>query len=105
MDFDKNKLNDPNHFSEKDFNWLGNIEQKSLKKFIDEPFDLLIGYFHKNNIYLETTVLQSNATFKVGFSNVNQKLYDIEISEIPSNINSFLSELKKYLILLKKIKN
>ena len=93
------------HFSEKDFSWKGNINQLNFKSFIDEPFDLLIGYFIKKNLYLENAVLHSNATFKVGISKVNQKLYDIEIAEVPIKTDKFFLELKKYLIILKKIKN
>jgi hypothetical protein len=93
------------HFSEIDFSWNGNISQPNFKNFIDEPFDLLIGYFNKKNWYLENAVLRSNATFKVGISKVNQQLYDIEIAEVPIKTDTFLSELKKYLKILKKIKN
>ena len=62
-------------------------------------------YFNKNNLYLENAVLHSNAKFKVGFAKVNQNLYDLEIAEYPTKVESFLSELKKYLIVLKKLKN
>ena len=93
------------HFSEKDFGWNGNINQPNFKSFIEEPFDLLIGYFSKKNLYLENAVLHSKATFKVGISKVNQQLYDIEIAEVPIKTDKFLLELKKYLKILKKIKN
>ncbi|PQJ81362.1 DUF6913 domain-containing protein [Polaribacter glomeratus] len=93
------------HFSEKDFNWQGNIFKPSFKSFIDEPFDLLIGYFNKNNLYLESAVLESNALFKVGISDVNQELYDIEIAETPIKTERFFFELKKYLTILRKLKN
>ncbi|WP_226789182.1 DUF6913 domain-containing protein [Polaribacter reichenbachii] len=92
-------------FTEKDFNWKGEPKNKTFKSFIEESHDLLIGYFNKNNLYLENAVLRSNAKFKVGFANVNASLYDMEIVEIPTNIDSFLSELKKYLIVLNKLKN
>ncbi|MDP5106105.1 MAG: hypothetical protein NWQ31_08035 [Polaribacter sp.] len=93
------------HFSEKDFNWQGNIKNTNFKEFIEEPVDLLIGYFSKNNIYIESAVLQSKALFKVGISGVNQRLYDIEIAETPSKTDSFFLELKKYLTVLRKLKN
>lgn len=93
------------HFSEKDFDWKGAIIQPKFKSFIDEPFDLLIGFFNTENLYLESAVLQSNAAFKVGFSDVNQQLYDIEIAETENRTATFLEELKKYLLLLKKLKN
>lgn len=105
IDVDKKNSSLLHHFSEKDYNWRGGITNPEFKKFLDEPFDLLIGYFNKKNLFIENAVLQSNATFKVGISKVNQSLYDMEIGEIPGNIDNFLLELKKYLIILKKIKN
>ena len=93
------------HFSEKDFNWKGKIIQPNFNSFIEEPFDLLIGYFDKSNLFLESAVLQSKATFKVGISKVNQMLYDIEIKSNPYKVEEFLTELKKYLILIEKIEN
>lgn len=93
------------HFSEKDFNWKGKIIQPNFNSFIEEPFDLLIGYFGKSNLFLESAVLQSKATFKVGIAKVNQMLYDIEIKSNPYKVEEFLTELKKYLILIEKIKN
>jgi len=101
----KNQKFSYKHSSEKDFNWTGSVNQPSFKIFIEEPFDLLIGYFSKKNWYLENAVLRSNATFKVGISKVNQQLYDIEIAEVPIKTATFFSELKKYLKILKKIKN
>ena len=56
-------------------------------------------------MYLENAVLHSKAKFKVGISKVNQELYDIEIATSPKNIKEFLSELKRYLKILKKMKN
>lgn len=93
------------HFCEKDFNWKGAVSQPNFKVFIDQPFDLLIGYFNKPNLFLENAVLRSEAKFKAGFSGVNQNLYDIEVNEIPNKIESFLEELKRYLAILGKIKN
>lgn len=93
------------YFTEKDFNWKGEVKNKSFKSFLEEPHDLLIGYFNKNHLFLENAVLRSKAKFKVGFANVNQELYDMEIDELPNKMESFLSELKKYLIILNKLKN
>ena len=93
------------HFSENDINWKGEFTQQTLQSFLEQPFDLLIGYFNSNNLYLETAVLQSNATFKTGFSGVNSDLYELEIAGNTKDIHQFLSELKKYLQSLKKLKN
>ena len=64
---------------------------------------MLIGYFNQPNLYAENAVLQSQATFKVGFSKVNSSLFDIEISEDIANVDQFIFELKKYLQILKKL--
>ncbi len=92
-------------FTEKDFTWKGKPKNKQLKSFLEEPFDLLIGYFHKPNLYLENAVLWSEASLKVGFAKVNQDIFDIEIAENPSNVIRFLEEVKKYLIVMNKLKN
>lgn len=91
------------HFSEKTFGWKAQVKDVNFKQFLENPFDLLIGYFNKNNLYTELAVLNSKATFKAGISKVNQKLYDIEIKEYPKNTERFLLELKKYLTILNKI--
>ena len=93
------------HFSEKDINWKGEFKEPNFQSFLEHPFDLLIGYFNHNHLYLEKAVLESNASFKAGFSEVNSKLYELEISTDIENIQQFSSELKKYLQILKKLKN
>ncbi len=102
-----NKLDNTSfkHFTEKDINWKGEFIQQNFQSFLEQPFDLLIGYFNTNNLYLELAVLQSKASFKVGFAEVNSILYDIEFSEQLNNIKEFSLELKKYLQILKKLKN
>lgn len=91
------------HFSEKGFGWKGQVKDPNLKAFLNEPFDLLIGYFNKNHLYTELAVLHSKAKFKAGISKVNQQLYDIEIAEFPKNTARFLQELKRYLQILNKL--
>lgn len=91
------------HFTEKDINFNGQFTQTDFKNFLEQPLDLLIGYFSKNNIFLESAIVQSKAVFKVGFSNVNEDLYNIEISEDAHNLIGFTTELKKYLQILKKL--
>ena len=105
LDYDKKNHHLTSYFTEKDIDWNGAIQKADFRDFLNEPFDLLIGYFDTKNIFMETAVLKSKASFKVGFSEVNQRLYDMEIAEIPSKIHNFLNELKKYLVILKKMKN
>ncbi|MEN8776641.1 MAG: hypothetical protein ABF263_01975 [Polaribacter sp.] len=101
--FNKHNKYSYKHFSESDLNWKGAYIQQSFKSFLEQPFDLLIGYFNQPNLYAENAVLQSQATFKVGFSKVNSSLFDIEISEDIANVDQFIFELKKYLQILKKL--
>jgi len=103
--FDKNDSISYKHFSEKDINWQGHFVQPNIKVFLEEPFDLLIGFFGNNHLYLEKAVMFSTASFKVGLTGVNSKLYSLEIKESTYQIQSFLKELKRYLEILKKVKN
>jgi hypothetical protein len=101
--FDKTADFSYKYFTEKDINWKGQFTQDNIKIFLEQPFDLLIGYFNTNNIFLESAVLQSKAQFKVGFAGVNSMLYEIEISEKTENVSAFTLELKKYLKIIKKL--
>ena len=91
------------HFTKKEINWSGQFTEPSFQGFLKTPFDLLIGYFNTNNLYLERAVLASKAAFKVGFAGVNSNLYEIEISEKIENMTTFTSELKRYLQIIKKL--
>ena len=101
--FDKTMDVSRKHFTEKDINWKGQFKQDNMQVFLEQPFDLLIGYFNTNNIFLESAILQSKAQFKVGFAGVNSMLYEIEISEKIDNVNAFTLELEKYLKIIKKL--
>ncbi len=91
------------HFSEKDFNWKGVIEDTSLQRFLDEPFDLLICFFERKNLFLEFVVRCSNASFKVGFSEVDTSLFNLEIACSVNERDLFFEEMKKYLHILNKL--
>jgi hypothetical protein len=101
--FNESDLITSEHFTEKDFNWIGKVKDPSLKSFLETPFDVLIGYFNEKNLYIELAALESNATFKIGFAKVNAKLYDLVVNEDPKNMDSFIEVIKKYLELLHKI--
>lgn len=101
--FSKNDVKSHKHFSEKDFNWKGKVVDTSLQSFLEKPFDLLICFFSKKNMYLEYVVRSSNASFKVGFSDVMSQVYDLEIACDPKEVEVFFDEVKKYLEILKKL--
>lgn len=91
------------HFSENDFDWKGNVLDTSLEAFLDTEFDLLITVFDQKNLYLEYVTLLSKATFKVGYAELNQALFDLEIQSSISDIPSYLDEVKKYLQILNRM--
>lgn len=99
----KNKEKSDTDFSNKDFNWKGDIRNQNLLSFVKEPTDLLICLCSERNPYLEYLILQSNAGFRVGFAGVNPELYDLEISVNKSQLEVFLDEIKKYLTILGKL--
>lgn len=91
------------HFSEKDFNWKGEITETSFQSFLDEPFDLLICYFSEGNIMLKYAAQVSNAAFKVGFTSINTNLFDLNIAVKLEEVNQFFFESRKYLTILGKL--
>ena len=91
------------HFSEKDFNWKGEITETSFQSFLNEPFDLLICYFSEGNIMLKYAAQVSNATFKVGFTSINTNLFDLNIAVKLEEVNQFFFESRKYLTILGKL--
>lgn len=102
--FSKKEIVDENQFTNKDLNWKGNFTNPNAIKFLDTPFHLLIGYYTEDNLYLKAAVLQSKSSFKVGFSNREENLFELVINTKLENITEFIAELKKYLIALQKIK-
>jgi hypothetical protein len=92
-----------NYFSKKDFGWNGAIKHAELKMFLDTEFDALVS-FHKNDaLELKMATAVSNANFKIGLSNVDDRLYDFILDVTTKDFEVFKKELKKYLTILKKI--
>ncbi len=92
-----------NCFSPKDFGWFGKVKSDVLKAVLTKKYDLLINYSKVENIYCKLLVLQCEAALKVGFSEVDTRLYDLMIDCEISDIALFNSELKKYLEILNKL--
>jgi hypothetical protein len=102
-EFKKSNETSYQHFSSEAINWKGKITDASFESFVENPFDLLIGYFNEKQLYLELTALKSEAAFKIGFPGVNDQIFDLLIHENPSKVDSFNVEACKYLTLLGKI--
>ncbi|OBX26259.1 hypothetical protein LX77_01859 [Gelidibacter algens] len=92
-----------NFFSKKDFGWRGAIKHAELKMFLDTEFDALVS-FHKNDaLELKMAAAVSKANFKIGLSNVDDRLYDFILDVTTKDFDVFKTELKKYLTILNKI--
>jgi len=100
--FSKDHKKSYKHFSEKDFNWKGHVLDSSFQSFLEEPFDLLICYYPKKNIFLEYAEASSQATFKVGFSDANTGFFNLDIACDEDQVDLFFEEMKKYLKILHK---
>ena len=101
--FTKKVSTDDCCFTEKDFNWLGGVKNENFQSFLETPFDLLIGYFDEQHLFLELAILNSAATFKIGFSQANDALYDMIVHESTENVFAVNELVVKYLKILKKL--
>jgi hypothetical protein len=104
----KNKSDNYNEFRgvffyEKDFSWNGTLKSKEINAFLNNDFDMLLDYTKANTIYKKYLVAKSKAKFKVGYANVDKRLYDFMIDIESENISQFNIELIKYLKILKKL--
>ncbi len=94
---------DDSCFTEQDFNWRGGINDARFERFLETPFDLLIGYFDEQHLFLELALFTSSATFKIGFSQSNDLLYDMIVHERINNISGVTTLIDRYLKILKKL--
>ncbi|MDY2587666.1 DUF6913 domain-containing protein [Winogradskyella aquimaris] len=91
------------YFTPKHFGWKGKINNIDLKAFIDEPFDVLVSYYKNGVQELDLITAASKANLKVGLSRRDERLYDLIIDINPKDIQTFKTELKKYLNILNKL--
>jgi len=89
--------------SSADFGWYGKIKSEKLKTILTKKYDLLINYSKVDNIYLNLLILQCKGGFRVGFSHLDNRFYDLIINCESTNFVLFNEEMKKYLKILKKI--
>lgn len=92
-----------NYTTPKDFNLFGAIKNQAVIDFLNTEFDALIGIYGSESNYLKALVARSLAHFKIGFSNGDDRLFDLIIDIDPLDERLRESELKKYLKILKKI--
>ncbi len=92
-----------NQINNKDFTWSGEIHNQNALEFLDIPFDVLVGFYSEENVFLDIMMSRSKANFKLGFEGSDSRLYDLILSVDPMDFERFKVEFKKYLSVLKKI--
>jgi len=91
------------HFTRKDVSTSGTFYKEDVAAFINTPFDMLISYYDVQKPPLVWATIKSKAKFKVGFATVERKLNHFMITTVAEKYGEFVSELFKYLKILKKI--
>jgi len=84
-----------------DFSWNGTLKSNEILDFLENSFDMLIDLTNNTKVYNNYLTAKSKSKFKVGYANNDERLYDLMINA--NNSTSFISELVKYLKILKKI--
>ncbi len=105
FDRDKEGVKPENHkiCDEGCFGLFGKIKSLSLDRFVNKKFDLMINYCEPDLVYAQVIMLRSHARLKAGFEHENNFFNDIAIKTAGNKIDTFNTELVKYLQLLKLI--
>ncbi|MEE9349546.1 MAG: hypothetical protein V3U80_05820 [Flavobacteriaceae bacterium] len=88
--------------TEKDFSWNGSLKSNDVNNFLNIEFDMLIDYTKSETVYKKYLVAKSKAKFKVGYANVDERLYDLMLA-VEDDVVMFNTELLRYLKILKKL--
>jgi hypothetical protein len=91
------------YYFRKDISFGGLFKSERVTNFTFKSFDLLINYYDIQKPSLVLVSKRSNAKFKVGFHTVDKRLNHLIINSFSENYTEFISELFKYLKILKKI--
>ncbi|WP_445197272.1 DUF6913 domain-containing protein [Tamlana sedimenti] len=107
--FSENKKDDLNSWDEchnpKDFGWNGKINNVELQEFLNTKFDLLISYYNNEVLELKLMTTLSQARFKIGILQTDERLNDLIIKTGLKDFALFKKEIFKYLTILNKINN
>ena len=79
------------------------IKHDELQTFLDTEFDALVSFYKGDALELKMLTAASKANFKIGLSNVDDRLFDFILDVGTQDLSVFKTELKKYLTILKKI--
>ena len=90
-------------FSPKDFGWKGKLKNVDLEEFINTRFDALICYYNSDIFELNLVTALSQASFKIGITDHDPRLFDLIIRIKSKHVDVFQNEIVKYLTVLNKI--
>jgi hypothetical protein len=91
------------YFFRKDISLGGLFKSERVTNFTEQSFDMLISYYDIQKPTLLLVTRSSKAKFKVGFQTIDKRVNHLVINTIAENYSEFISELFKYLKILKKI--
>lgn len=91
---------DAAYYNERCFAANGSVKSTSLKEFIHTDYDVLINFYAEDKLELNYVASSSQAKFKVGFAEVDNRINDLVIGSAMDDTNLFIAELKKYLKVL-----
>ena len=91
-------------FSDKDLGWNGNIENSYALEFLSREYDLLVNYYHQENLLIQLMSIKTRARFRVGFKDVDRVYNDLILDAPLKDFTTFRQELKKYLGVLNEIR-
>ncbi|MGY0392100.1 DUF6913 domain-containing protein [Bizionia sp. KMM 8389] len=94
-----------NYFCPKDIGWKGRILNNELETFVQTKFSLLVNFYTADSLYLKWLTATSEASFKAGMFQHDNRLNDLIIKTPLADINAFNNELIKYLQVLKTLKH
>ncbi|KAA1247106.1 hypothetical protein F0000_05125 [Aquimarina sp. RZ0] len=94
---------DAAYYNNKSFGVNAAIRSNSLQEFINKEYDVLINFYSESKLELDIVAAASKAKFKVGFSEIDNRINDLVIGSANDNTNLFISELKKYFKILQII--
>ena len=91
------------YFFRKDISLGGLFKSERVTNFTEQHFDLLIRYYDVQKPALLLVSKSSKAKFKVGLQTIDKRINHLSINSVAENYTEFISELFKYLKILKKI--
>lgn len=92
-----------NQITNRNFGWNGEIKNQNAKEFLGHPFDVLISFYEGKNKFLDLLTAESQAKFKIGFNDCDQRLFDLVLGVDLQKFEQFKIEVSKYLRALNKI--